>query len=28
MLVQAAALVNQDVPLDGTCLDLRFLRPE
>jgi hypothetical protein len=28
MLVDRAALVNQGVPLDGTCLDLRFLRPE
>ena len=28
MVVSRSALVNQDVPLGGTCLDLRFLRPE
>jgi mannose-6-phosphate isomerase-like protein (cupin superfamily) len=28
MVVVPAALVNLGVPLDGTCLDLRFLRPE
>jgi mannose-6-phosphate isomerase-like protein (cupin superfamily) len=28
MVVEPAALVNQDVPLGGTYPDLRFLRPE